>query len=82
MHMRVEKEKVKVWIYLRNYRLQGYIHIMQGSRLTDSLTAQSRKSDFLPVTDCEIHFPGGQTKKVEFLLVQISSIDMIHEEKE
>ena len=81
MHMRVEKEKVKVWIYLRNYRINGYIHIVKGSRISDSLSAHARKSEFLPVTECDIHFPGGQTKRVEFLLVQINSIVMIHQDK-
>lgn len=82
MHMKVDKEKVKVWIYTKNYRLNGFLHIMQGSRISDNLAFASRKSEFLPVTDCTIYFNDGTTKKTDFLLIQITAVVIIFEDKE
>ncbi len=82
MQLKVEKDRIKVLVYLKDYRIRGTLHIIPNSRLSDNLSFTSKKTDFLPLTDCEITFNDGSVKKVDFVLIQISSVIMIHEDKE
>uniref|UniRef100_A0A7C4Y4W4 Uncharacterized protein n=1 Tax=candidate division WOR-3 bacterium TaxID=2052148 RepID=A0A7C4Y4W4_UNCW3 len=81
MQLKVEKDKVRVLVYLKDFKVRGTLYILPNSRLSDNLSFTSKKTDFLPLTDCEILFNDGNVKKVEFVLVQIASIIMIHEDK-
>ena len=50
--MQTEKEKIKVVVYLDEWRVEGDLHVLSESRLTDALNA--RMKDFLAITDATI----------------------------
>ena len=76
--MKVKKEKVKTWVYLRNYSIYGNIYITEGARLSDNLNYAIKKNDLLPMTDCTIYFLDGSKKKTDFLLLNINSVSFFH----
>ena len=51
--MYTNKDQVKVMIVTDIYRIEGLLHILTGSRLTDALNSKSK--DFLAVTDAKIY---------------------------
>lgn len=78
MAMKINKDKKEVIIYTtNNFKIKGYVHIVANSRLTDSLDALAKQSQFLPMTDAVIVFPDGTRKDINFLLVRVSSIELI-----
>jgi len=79
--MKVDKEKKKVWIYTQHYRINGNLHVLRGSRLSDMLAATSQKSDFIPVTECTVYNEkGDKLFEVPFLSLNRRFIVMIFEE--
>lgn len=78
MALKISKEKKEVLIYTtKDYKIRGYVHILTNSRLSDSLDIMAKQSQFLPVTDAVIVFPDGTRKEVRFLLIRVSSIDLL-----
>jgi len=78
MALKINKEKKEVLIYTtKNYKIKGNVHILVNSRLSDSLDIMAKQSQFLPVTEAVIVFPDGTRKEVSFLLVRVSSIDLL-----
>ena len=78
MALKINKEKKEVLIYTaKNYRIRGYVHILANSRLSDSLDIIAKQSQFIPVTEAVIVFPDGTRKDVSFLLISVSSIDLL-----
>lgn len=49
---RVSKTKVRVVAVVDSWRIEGDLHILSGSRLTDSINTKTK--DFLAVTDASI----------------------------
>lgn len=52
-HQFVAKSKVRVVVVLDTWRIEGDMHVLQGSRLTDALNSKAK--DFLAVTDAVIY---------------------------
>ena len=78
MALKISKEKKEVLIYTtKDYKIRGYVHILANSRLSDSLDIMAKQSQFLPVTNAVIVFPDGTRKEVSFLLIRVSSIDLL-----
>ncbi len=50
--MYATKEKMRVMIILRDYRIEGDMHLVSGSRLTDIVNLKTK--DFFPITDAKI----------------------------
>ncbi len=50
-----QKEKIRVVVYTLSYRIEGDMHIIPGSRLTDILNVKAK--DFIPFTDVKILAP-------------------------
>jgi hypothetical protein len=50
--MYTNKDTVRVMIVTDIYRIEGLLHILSGSRLTDALNSKAK--DFLAVTDAKI----------------------------
>ncbi|MBE0476639.1 MAG: hypothetical protein IBX62_06045 [Coriobacteriia bacterium] len=50
--MYTEKDKVRVVVITEHYRIEGDMHVLAGSRLTDSLN--SKVKEFLAVTDAKL----------------------------
>lgn len=47
------KNTIRVTIFTRDHRIEGEMHILEGSRLTDALNAKSK--DYYAITDAKIH---------------------------
>ena len=50
--MYTNKDVVKVVVFTNTYRLEGHLHLMAGSRLTDALNVKAK--DFLAVTEVRV----------------------------
>ena len=50
--MYTNKDQVRVMIVTDIFRIEGLLHILTGSRLTDALNSKSK--DFLAITDAKI----------------------------
>lgn len=47
------KERIKVTIATTMYRIEGQMHVLSGSRLTDALNSKSK--DFVAITDAKVY---------------------------
>lgn len=47
-----KKDVIRVMVITKDHRIEGEMHILAGSRLTDSLN--SRSKDFYPITNASI----------------------------
>jgi len=50
--MYTTKETIRVMIILRDYRIEGDMHLVSGSRLTDIVNLKTK--DFFPITNAKI----------------------------
>jgi hypothetical protein len=50
--MYASKDKVRVMIVLADFRIEGDMHVLVGSRLTDALNSKAK--DFLAVTAARV----------------------------
>lgn len=50
--MYTNKDSVKVMIVTKDHRLEGVMHVLEGSRLTDALNSKGK--DFYAITDAKI----------------------------
>lgn len=76
--MHTEKTKIRVSIFTGTYRIEGDLHVLPGSRLTDLVNVKAR-NDFMPVTRAVVY---GQTKsellyEVDFISINRDSIIMM-----
>jgi hypothetical protein len=76
--METKKDKVQVVVYVDDWRVEGDLHVLSESRLTDALNA--RMKDFLAITDATIYDArSGETLvKTKFLDVNRTSISIIY----
>jgi Family of unknown function (DUF6812) len=72
------KEKVKVVVYVDDWRVEGDLHVLSESRLTDALNA--RLKDFLAITDATIYDAksGEELVTTRFLDINRASISIIY----
>jgi hypothetical protein len=75
--MYTNKDRVRVMIVTDIYRIEGFLHILTGSRLTDALNSKSK--DFLAVTDANIYSIGSDelVYSPEYIAVNRESIACI-----
>jgi len=52
--MYTRKDKLKVMVCTPLYRVEGVIHLLPGSRLTDIINIKAGK-DFIPITDAKVY---------------------------
>ncbi len=57
--MRIEREKVPVIIYMKDFKIEGNLHIPPGGRLTDFINISNKQ--FIPVTDAVIYNPKSES---------------------
>lgn len=48
-----KRDAIRVMIITKDHRIEGQMHILEGSRLSDSLN--SKNKDFYPITNATIH---------------------------
>jgi hypothetical protein len=51
------RDKVRVIVVTDAFRIEGDLHVLAGSRLTDALNAKSK--DFFAMTDVRVHTVNG-----------------------
>jgi hypothetical protein len=51
--MYTSKDKVRCVVVAAGWRIEGDVHVLSGSRLTDSLNSKAK--DFIAVTDAEVY---------------------------
>ncbi len=56
--MYTSKEKIRVIILLKTYRIEGEMYLVSGSRLTDIVNVKTK--DFFPITDARIFSNSGE----------------------
>ncbi len=56
--MYASKEKIKVVILTGLYRIEGEMHLVTGSRLTDIVNVKTK--DFFPITNAKIFTESGE----------------------
>ena len=77
--MQSETEKMRVVLYIGEWRVEGDLHVLVESRLTDALNARLR--DFLALTDATIYHAvtGEKIAERPFLDVNREGITIIYE---
>lgn len=75
--MYTNKDKVRVLIATDKYRIEGDMHILSGSRLTDALNSKAK--DFLAITDAKVFDLDGDAPlyEPEYIAVNRESISAI-----
>jgi hypothetical protein len=74
------KDRLHVIILTQGMQIEGDLHVLAGSRLTDALNSKGK--DFFPVTDarvCTFGTPGEILYSVKYIAVNRDSIDCIME---
>ncbi|HEY5468806.1 MAG TPA: hypothetical protein VIK85_06940 [Coriobacteriia bacterium] len=76
-----QKDRLHVVILIRSLQIEGDLHVLAGSRLTDALNSKGK--DFFPVTDATISTVGAEEPlhRVKYIAVNRDSIDCIMEEE-
>jgi hypothetical protein len=74
-----QKDRLHVVMLVRGMQVEGDLHILAGTRLTDALNSKGK--DFFPVTDAVIRRPGEDEPlyNVKYIAVNRESIDCIIE---
>lgn len=73
------KDRLHVVILTQGMQIEGDLHVLAGSRLTDALNSKGK--DFFPVTDARICQIGSSDiiYSVQYIAVNRDSIDCIME---
>jgi hypothetical protein len=76
--MQTKKDKTRVVMHVGEWRIEGDLHVLAESRLTDALN--SRSKDFLAITDATIFDArtGAKTAHTKFLDVNRTSISVVY----
>jgi len=56
--MYTNKEKIAVVVLTGDYRIEGEMYLVSGSRLTDIVNVKTK--DFFPITDAKIYSSSGE----------------------
>lgn len=75
--MYTEKDKVRVVVITEHYRVEGNMHVLAGSRLTDALNSKSK--EFLAVTEAKLWNirEGDLMYETPYIAINRSAIDAI-----
>jgi hypothetical protein len=74
-----QKDRLHVLILTPGLQIEGDLHVLAGSRLTDALNSKGK--DFFPVTDATITVMGAEEPlhRLKYIAVNRDSIDCIME---
>ena len=75
--MHTNKDRVAIVALVGAWRIEGKMHVLSGSRLTDSLN--SRANDFIAVTDAKVYSAsdGALLMESPYLALNRVSVDMV-----
>lgn len=76
--MYTNKDKIQSILLVDSWRVEGWMHVLAESRLTDALNSKSR--DFLAVTDVSVYdaVSGNLIFETPFLAVNRMSISVVY----
>ena len=76
---KVKKDRLLVVILTRDYRVEGEVHILPGTRLTDFVNSEPG-DDFIAVTNAEVFQLSKTTDvfKSDYLAINKSYITMVY----
>lgn len=76
--MHTNKDKIQSVLLVDTWRVEGWMHVLAESRLTDALNSKSR--DFLAITDAAVYdaASGKLLFETAFLAVNRMSISIIY----
>jgi len=79
MDVYTQKDRLRVVMLARGMQIEGDLHVLAGSRLTDALNSKGK--DFFPVTDAKISKIGEEELlySLKYIAVNRDSIDCIME---
>lgn len=81
--MKSQKDQLKVIVYTSQHKIQGKLHLIENSRLSDILNTENLSRDFLPITDAVVtDLRSNQTIHAGFLSVNKKQIELVMEEHE
>ncbi len=69
--LRVGKDRTGVVIYTQHHRVEGYLHLRPGSRLTDFLNS-AVAGNFMAVTDAKVYSWSEETPLYKADVVDVS----------
>ena len=71
------KDRVRVVVATSGYRVEGEMHVLAGSRLTDALNSKAK--DFFAITDAKVYSLDGEVLIAEpkYLAVNREAISVI-----
>jgi len=81
--MKMPKNQLNVVILTDLYRIEGTVHLLKNSRLSDLLNSEASKKDFLPVTDAAVYSRVDNTLlySLDFLNVNREHITLLFVDK-
>lgn len=79
MDVYTQKDRLRVVMLTQGLQIEGDLHVLAGSRLTDALNSKGK--DFFPVTDAKISKIGEEDTlyALKYIAVNRDSIDCIME---
>jgi hypothetical protein len=74
-----QKQSIRILILTDGFRVEGDLHILAGSRLTDALNSHNK--DFFPITNAKIFRVGSEEllHRADYVAVNRAGIDCIME---
>ncbi len=73
--MKLETEKMEIVVYTQKHRIEGQVHVRQGSRFSDFFSADAQK--FISVTDAKIFDLETGAKLYEARFLQLNRENII-----
>jgi len=71
------KDKVRCMMVAANWRIEGYVHVLAGSRLTDALNSKAK--DFIAVTEAVVSdaTTGAELYRPSYVAVNRESMSVV-----
>lgn len=81
--MKSQKDRLKVVVFTSQHKIQGNLHLIENSRLSDILNTESQTRDFLPITDAIItDLRTSHIIHAGFISLNKQQIELVIEEQE
>ncbi|HNX76997.1 MAG TPA: hypothetical protein PLM07_17650 [Candidatus Rifleibacterium sp.] len=81
--MKAKTDQLKVLIFTSQHKIQGNLHLIKNSRLSDILNTESQTRDFLPITDAVItDLRTSHIMHAGFISLNKCNIELVIEEQE
>ncbi|MDD5090529.1 MAG: hypothetical protein PHQ23_06390 [Candidatus Wallbacteria bacterium] len=81
--LKTKKDKIRVAVYTRDYKLHGEMYLYENSRLSDILNADANR-EFIAITDVKIHSISDDKllSKQPFIAINRREMVLVHPDSE